>query len=120
MANLGINLLWLSVVFQAIDTLLLWLNTQSDPNSSIVFPVIVLAFSALLVSKIAAGRNWARIFFLVLVALELAALFLSPGVAAVTFGRPGVRGLLGAAIPVLEIVGTFMLFIPSASEQFRS
>ena len=120
MANLGINLLWLSVVFQAIDTLLLWLNTQSDPNSSIVFPVIVLVFSALLVSKIAAGRTWARIFFLVLVVLELAALFLSPGVAAVTFGRPGIRGLLGGAIPVLEIVGTFMLFIPSASEQFRS
>ena len=118
MANLAINLLWLSVVLDAVDTFLIWLDIKSDPNRSIVVPLVGLIFMALIVSRVAAGRNWARFLCLLLVIAQLVTLFLVPGMAALTFGGAGIHGLLGAGVPLLEIVGTIMLFTPAGSAFF--
>lgn len=118
MASLAIKLLWLSVALDAIRTFLLWQQIQSDPNRSIVFPVVAWVIGALLVSRIGAGRTWARILFLILVVLEVAVFFVTPDISTMMFANSNIQGLLNVAIFVLDVVGITILFIPSAAADF--
>lgn len=118
MASLAIKLLWLSVALDAIRTFLLWQQIQSDPNRSIAFPVVAWVIGALLVSRIAAGRTWARILLLILVVLEVAVFFLRPEISTLMFANSNIQGLLNVAIFVLDAVGISILFIPSAAAEF--
>jgi len=118
MASLAINLLWLSVALDAIGTFLLWQDTKSDPSRSIVLPVIAWVLTVWVISKIAAGRKWARIVFLLLVIAQIAAIFMIPGMTDLIFARSNIQGLLNVATPVLYAVGIVMLFLPGGSEHF--
>ncbi|HEY6250614.1 MAG TPA: hypothetical protein VI685_11690 [Candidatus Angelobacter sp.] len=118
MASLAVNLLWLSVALDAIRTFLLWLDIKSDPHRSIVIPVVAWVIGALLVSKIAAGRSWARIVFLILVVLEVASIFVVPDMSTLMFANSNVQGILNIATPVLDAVGITMLFMPNAAAEF--
>lgn len=119
MADLAIKLLWLSVALDAICTFLLWQQIQSDPSRSIVIPVIGWFLIAWIISRIAAGRTWARVVLLLLIVLEVAAIFAVPGTSDLMFANSNVQGLVTIATLVLQAVGIFALFLPVSARQFR-
>jgi len=112
MAGLAIKLLWLSVALDAIGTFLLWQQIQSDPSRSIVVPVIGWLLIAWVISRIAAGRTWARVVLLLLVVLEVAAIFVVPGTSDLMFANSNFQGLVTVATIALQAVGIVILFIP--------
>lgn len=118
MASLAIKLLWLSVALDAIGTFLLWQQIQSDPSRSMVIPIIGFLLIAWVISRIAAGRIWARVVLLLLVVLEVAAIFVVPGTSDLMFANSNFQGLISVATLVLQAVGIVALFLPQSSEHF--
>jgi hypothetical protein len=113
MADLAIKLLWLSVALDAVGTFLLWQQIQSDPSHSILGPVVGLVLTFWVVSRIAAGRMWARIVFLLLMIAQIAAIFAVPGLADLMFAQSNIQGLLNVATTVLYVVAIVLLFLPA-------
>lgn len=119
MADLAIKLLWLSVALDAIGTFLLWQQIQGDPSRSMAAPIIGFLLIAWVTSRIAAGRTWARVVLLLLVILEVAAIFVVPGTSGLLFANPNLQGLVTVATLALQAVGILVLFLPVPARQYR-
>jgi len=88
-------------------------------KTMLVALVIVLAFFGLgflLVWRIAAGKNWARIFLLVLVILGTPLAI--PGYRA-SLRLNVVAGSVSILINILQLIGAYLLFTGSSNSWFR-
>ncbi|HSS18784.1 MAG TPA: hypothetical protein VLL54_01670 [Pyrinomonadaceae bacterium] len=106
------------------------LTQRTSGTTLIVASIVVIAFFAVLffgVTQVLAGRNWARITILVIVAI----LILSIPVTLILFpsALPAYLqdlktnkflGTLGIVISVLQILGTYQLFTRNSNQWFRT
>lgn len=84
---------------------------------TLVIVVVFYGVLVLFVSRISAGRNWARIIFLVLVVIGL------PFAVPTYIGqlRQNVLlGVVGIVILILQVVGTYLLFTKNSNAWFRT
>jgi len=65
----ALQLIWLTL---AVNALMMALDYDDASSDAMVFNSILLVFSGFVVLRIAACRNWARIAYSVLVALDVA------------------------------------------------
>jgi len=79
--------------------------------------VVFLGICFFFVSKIAAGRNWARITFLVLLLINLP--FAIPGYIA-ELRTSLLHGSVGILVAILQLIGTYLLFTKNSNLWFRS
>jgi FtsH-binding integral membrane protein len=88
--------------------------------SMLVVLIIVIAFFGLLfflVMKISAGRNWARIIWLILVLVNAPFAILAYPEAV---RRNVISGTLSIIIVILHLIGTYLLFTKNSNLWFRS
>jgi FtsH-binding integral membrane protein len=86
----------------------------------LVVLIIVVAFFALLfllVMKVSAGKNWARIVWLVWVLLNAPFAILAYPQAV---RRNVISGTLSIIIVILELIGTYLLFTKNSNQWFRT
>jgi len=86
----------------------------------LVVLIIVIAFFALLfflVTKISAGRNWARIIWLILVLVNAPFAILAYPEAV---RRNVISGTLSIIIVILQLIGTGLLFTKASNLWFRT
>lgn len=84
---------------------------------TLLIVVVFYGLLALFVSRISAGRNWARIIFLVLVVIGL------PFAVPTYIGQLRqniLLGLGGIIILILQVVGTYLLFTKNSNSWFRT
>ena len=84
---------------------------------TLVIVVVFYGVLALFVSRISAGRNWARIIFLVLVVIGL------PFAVPTYIGQLRqnlLLGVVGIVILILQVVGTYLLFTKNSNAWFRT
>src|SRR5262249_8017106 len=110
---LGVNLLWIALLLDALSSLLSWLHI---PGYGVVLPVIGLLIWWFLTQKIATGISWARVVYAVFALLEVAAAWLisqSPMASAVF--RGGIDGLIAMAVLAARLVGIVLVFSQPAA-----
>jgi len=114
----AVNLLWASLAVGLVKMLmdLSNLSAIAPPAFTNFVLIFVFAFNAFLIFKISAGRNWARITFLVLFVIGmLPALPLMLG----EFSRAPVVGALSVAQVGLQVYALFLLFTQPGSAWYR-
>ncbi len=114
----AVNLLWASLAVGLVKMLMDLSNLSAiAPAAFTNFVLIfVFAFIAFLIFKISAGRNWARITFLVLFVIGmLPTLPLMLG----EFSRAPVVGALSVAQVGLQVYALFLLFTQPGSAWYR-
>lgn len=79
--------------------------------------VIFFAICFFFVSKIAAGRNWARIVLLLLLVIGLP--FAIPGYIVELRTNP-LHGSISIVMAILQLIGTYLLFTKNSNLWFRS
>lgn len=79
--------------------------------------VIFLGICFFFVSKIAAGRNWARIIFLVLLLIGLP--FAIPGYIVELKTSP-LHGSVSILLAILQVTGAYLLFTKNSNLWFRT
>ena len=116
---LAVRLLWGSLAFAALRLLLELPNLAAAPTLTAVAGgyVVGLMIYAFLILKISAGRNWARIAFLVLMVGDL--LLSAPGMVA-GFGRAPLFTSIAFAGVVLQLWGLALLFMNPGRSWFRN
>ena len=113
-------LLWISILL-SIPTSIFELERIQDGSPLIEASVasafiLVYGLEVALALLIGRGRNWARITFLVLVALSFASVL--PGLP-VVLAYPVSQVALNAAILAAELAAIYLLFTPPGSRWFR-
>src|SRR5437762_9109505 len=107
--RVAVALLWLSFAL-GFPSIYLQLGRTDSPDERIVllaFMVPLVALSAFLNLKISAGRNWARIAFLILLGLALLIFLLPDNRDA---GAQGVEMALDVLTTGLDVVAACLLF----------
>ena len=84
---------------------------------AILLLLLFLGICFLFVSKIAAGRNWARIILLVLLVIGLPLAI--PGYIA-ELRTSLLPGSLSIIVAILQVVGTYLLFTKNSNQWFRT
>lgn len=114
---LAVNLLWGALALGVARLLLESPALIATPNMMIVAGgyVVGLAIYAFLIAKIAAGRNWARIAFLV---LTLADLILSGQGIVSGFSRAPLGATVALGGLVLQVIGLVLLFMSPGKSWF--
>jgi len=84
---------------------------------ALVLLALFLGIFFFVVSKVAAGRNWARILLLVLLLIGLP--FAIPGYV-LELKASILRGSLSVLVAILQIVGMILLFTKDSNGWFRS
>jgi len=105
----AVYLLWATLALAVLRFVLDWASLSAAPNAMLVAGIIavVLALYAFLYVMISAGRNWARIMLLVLVAADV--ILSAPNVAN-EFGRAPLVSSLAIGASGLQVLGLFLLF----------
>jgi len=113
-AALLVGPLKLAVDFSFVD--FSFLETTGPLNFLVSVLLVVTAVLAFLISKISAGRNWARITFLVIFILGFV-----PGLSLVgaEFDRSVLVGILSIAQTALSLYALFLIFTQPGSAWFR-
>lgn len=114
----AINLLWASLAVGLVVTLMDFSNLNAAAPAVFAYFVLIFTFALIvfLILKISAGRNWARITFLVMFIIHvLPSLPSMPG----EFSRSAVVGALSVAYIGLQIYALFLLFTQPGSSWFR-
>jgi hypothetical protein len=114
----GVQFLLASLALGAI-TAAVHVFRNAAGTSMVLAQLIVLAFFGLgflLVWRIAAGKNWARIVLLVLVVVGTP--LAVPGYFA-SLKHNMVSGLLSIFISLLQLIGTFLLYTGKSNPWFR-
>lgn len=116
--RLAMNFLWLSLAIGVLKLLmeLPYLRALAPAAFANLVLIIVFAFFLFLIFKIYAGRNWARITFLVLFVLGI--LPTLPTVLG-EFARSPLIGTLSVVQVGLQIYALFLLFTKPGSAWFR-
>ena len=114
----AVNLLWASVAVGLVKMLMDFSNLSTlapaaFTNFVLIFTFILIGF---LIFKISAGKNWARITFLVMFIIGiLPTLPLVLG----EFSRSSVVGAISVAQIILQVYALFLLFTLPGSSWFR-
>lgn len=107
----AVVLMWVSMGLSLLDVALDWKYQTStiSPTFLIGYDAVMLAIVVLLIFKISAGRNWARITFLILEALALLA-----GVPALleTAARAPVVAGVNLVVIGIDLATLYLLFFP--------
>jgi hypothetical protein len=114
----AVNFLWASMAVGLVKMLMDFSNLSAVAPSAFTNFVLVFTFAliAFLIFKISAGRNWARITFLVMSVIGvLPTLPLMLG----EFSRSPVVGALSVAQDGLQVYALFLLFTQPGSVWFR-
>ena len=114
----AVNLLWASLAVGLVKMLMDFSNLSTVAPAAFTNFILVFTFalSGFLIFKISAGRNWARITFLVLFIIGvLPALPIVFG----EFSRSAVVGALSVAQIGLQVYALFLLFTQPGSGWFR-
>ena len=114
----AVNLLWASMAVGLVKMLMDFSNLSAVAPAAFTNFVLVFTFAliAFLIFKISAGRNWARITFLVMFVIGmLPTLPLMLG----EFSRSPVVGALSVAQVGLQVYALFLLFTQPGSVWFR-
>jgi hypothetical protein len=117
----AVKLLWISFFVGIAGIFLQPLNIRSAAQwmGVLIGAGVIFAIWAWVISKIAKGRNWARVLFLVLVILGLVfTVFVIPTALALYRARP-LSGLLSLTNFVLEIYTVYLLLTAPAREWFK-
>jgi phosphoglycerol transferase MdoB-like AlkP superfamily enzyme len=123
----AVNLFWASMALGLVDVLLDFAHISAriaeaaEAKAPVVFISIMVlvvgfAFSAFLIAKISAGRNWARIVFLILFAIGM--LDALPEIYA-EFTRAPFIGALSLLQVGMLVYGVFLVFTQPGSVWFR-
>lgn len=114
----AINLLWASLAVGLVKMLMDFSNLSAVAPAAFTNFVLVFTFALIgfLIFKISAGRNWARITFLVMFIIGvLPTLPIVLG----EFSRSAVVGALSVAQIGLQLYALFLLFTQPGSSWFR-
>lgn len=114
----AVNLLWASLAVGLVKMLMDLSNLSAVAPAAFTNVVLVFTFTLItfLIFKISAGRNWARITFLVMFVIGmLPRLPLMLG----EFSRAPVVGALSVAQVGLQVYALFLLFTQPGSVWFR-
>lgn len=114
----AINLLWASLAVGLVKMLLDFSNLSAVAPAAFTNFVLIFTFALIgfLIFKISAGRNWARITFLVMFVIGV--LPTLPFVLG-EFSRSAVVGALSVAQIGLQVYALFLLFTQPGSSWFR-
>jgi hypothetical protein len=115
---LAVKLLWASLGVGVVKAFLYQFKHAAAGSEAITYAVLAatLAIIAFLIFKIAAGRNWARIAFLVLFVLGS---FPMAGVILGEFASAPFMGALSVAQIGLQAYALYLLFTQPGSAWFR-
>jgi hypothetical protein len=119
--TLAVKLLWTSLLLGVAGMFLQPLNATAPAQwiGVIIGAGAVFAIWAWIVSKIAKGRNWARVLFLVLVILGLVVTVLvMPTAMAIYRARP-LNGVISLINVVIEVVTMYLLLTAPARAWFK-
>ena len=114
----AVNLLWVSLAVGLVKMLMGFSNLSGMAAAAFTNFILIFTFAliAFLIFKISAGRNWARITFLVMFIIGvLPTLPIVLG----EFSRSAVVGALSAAQIGLQVYALFLLFTQPGSSWFR-
>ena len=114
----AINLLWASLAVGLVKMLMDFSNLTAVAPAAFTNFVLIFTFALIgfLIFKISAGRNWARITFLVMFIIGvLPTLPIVLG----EFSRSAVVGALSVAQIGLQVYALFLLFTQPGSSWFR-
>lgn len=114
----AVNLLWASLVVGLVKMLMDFSNLSAVAPAAFTNFVLIFTFAIIgfLIFKLSAGRNWARITFLVMFVIGMLPtlpLVLSE------FSRSPVVGALSVAQIGLQVYALFLLFTKPGSVWFR-
>ena len=119
----AVNLFWASLALALVEVLLDFAHISAGvakAKAPVAFIIMVLvvgfAFGAFLIAKISAGRNWARIVWLILIALGM--LDTLPEIYA-EFTRAPIIGALSLLQVGMLVYGLFLVFTQPGSVWFR-
>ena len=115
--TLAVTLLWVSLAIGVIKAPFDPAGLNAVPYPAIVWSVaaVIMAFFCLLIFKISAGRNWARVTFLVIFLLGL--VLGVPGLMA-EFQRAPVLALVSIAASVMQLWAVILLFTSPGKNWF--
>lgn len=114
----AVNLLWVSLAVGLVKMLMDFSNLSGMAAAAFTNFILIFTFAliAFLIFKISAGRNWARITFLVMFIIGvLPTLPIVLG----EFSRSAVVGALSVAQIGLQVYALFLLFTQPGSSWFR-
>jgi hypothetical protein len=115
--KLATSLLWISLAAGIVNLVLQfdYLKTQASPGFIAGVGIVTIAVTAVLIYFIAAGRNWARITFLLLFLVGFV-----PGIPQLlaTFDRSMFIGLVSLAQWLLQLVGMYLVFFGPGRQWF--
>ena len=114
----AINLLWASLAVGLVKMLMDFSNLSAVAPAAFTNFILIFTFALIgfLIFKISAGRNWARITFLVMFIIGvLPTLPIVLG----EFSRSAVVGALSVAQIGLQVYALFLLFTQPGSSWFR-
>ena len=113
------TLLWFSLAIGAVIALLdlYFLQSLASAGFTVFVMAFVLAIIALLIHKISAGRNWARITFLVFFVLGTTSYV--PNLIAM-FSRSAITGSLSLLQVVLQMGALYLIFTNPGAGWFKS
>ncbi|MGH7362301.1 MAG: hypothetical protein ACREJ7_07340 [Candidatus Methylomirabilales bacterium] len=114
----AVNALWASLAVGLVKALLDFANISAMAPAAfiIIVSAAALAFVAFLIAKISAGRNWARIVWLILFALGMP---LNLSIMFAEFTRAPVIGALSLVQVGMQGYGLLLLFTQPGSVWFR-
>lgn len=116
---LAIRILWVSLCIGIPDIVYQMFKTGAEDTglfvAAVVVQAIVLALVGLLIVKIAAGRNWARIAFLTLVVLGVALMLL---VERTVLTSNALHVVTATIQTLLEAVAMYLVFIGTGRHWF--
>ncbi len=116
--TLAVRLLWISIAIGLLITGLRVAGLVSGASLvvALLLGVVIFGFYLFLVSRISAGRNWARIVFLVLFLIGLP--FSIPTYLA-ELRKSVLFGSISILIAVIQLVATYLLFTKNSNRWFR-
>lgn len=117
--TLAVRLIWISITIGLVISGIRVAPLVSGVSlvSVLLFALVFFGIYLFLVSKIAAGRNWARIVFLVLLVIGLP--FAVPTYLA-ELRTSVVFGSISILIAVLQVVATYLLFTRNSNRWFKT
>src|SRR5688572_3939693 len=116
--SMAAQMLWATLGLGVINTALQWeyLTAVFSVEMLVAIQLVTLGIVAWLTIKISAGRNWARITYLVLTILGLPAILLQ---LPATFARAPVSGLIGGLQLALQLYALYLIFFEPGRRWFR-
>ena len=116
--TLAVRLLWLSIAIGSLTSGLRVAGLVSGASLvvALLIAIVIFGFYLFLVSRISAGRNWARIVFLVFFLIGLPFSILNN---LAELRKSVLFGSISILIAVIQVVATYLLFTKNSNRWFR-